>query len=292
MSNGPDADRLRHFHFEHSRVRGQVVRLEASLAEVLGQHHYPDDVARLLGEALAAVVLLGASLKFSGTLSLQAKSEGPVALLFAEVDHLHRLRGYARVRRGAGAGGEVGQLLRDGTLAITISPEEGQQYQGIVPLDAPTLGPCLEHYFAQSEQLPCVLHLACDGRRAAGLVLQSLPETAGAEPGGARWEHLRTLAATTQAAELLEDSFETLLYHLFHQERVRLPEPEAVHFGCRCSAERATRTLLSIGEAEARSVLEEQGLVRIQCEFCQQEYRFDGASLDALFGPAASASVH
>ena len=80
-----DADRLRQFHFEHSRVRGQIVRLESSLGEVLGQHHYPEPVAQLLGESLAAVVLLGASLKFSGTLSLQAKSEGPVGLLFAEV---------------------------------------------------------------------------------------------------------------------------------------------------------------------------------------------------------------
>jgi len=287
-----EGDRLRRFHFEHSRVRGQIVRLEASLGEVLGQHHYPDMVAQLLGETLAAVVLLGATLKFSGTLSLQAKSEGPVALLFAEVDHQHRVRGYARVRRGIGAGGSVEQLLREGTLAITISPEQGQQYQGIVPLDAPTLGPCLEHYFAQSEQLPCVLQLACDGQRAAGMLLQSLPEADGTPADSARWEHLRTLATTTQSTELLNDPFETLLYHLFHQERVRLHQEQPVRFGCRCSPERAAKTLLSIGETEARSVLEEQGLVRIQCEFCQQEYRFDAASLDALFGPAASASVH
>jgi molecular chaperone Hsp33 len=287
-----DSDSLRQFHFEHSRVRGQIVRLESSLGEVLGQHHYPEMVAQLLGETLAAVVLLGATLKFSGTLSLQAKSEGPVGLLFAEVDHLHRVRGYARVRRGAGAGGSVDKLLREGTLAITISPEQGQQYQGIVPLDAPTLGPCLEHYFAQSEQLPCVIHLACDGQRAAGLLLQSLPQQDGTPADPERWEHLRTLAATTQPAELLHDPFETLLYHLFHQERVRLHREQQVQFGCRCSPERAAKTLLSIGESEARSVLEEQGLVRIQCEFCQQEYRFDAASLDALFGPAASASVH
>jgi molecular chaperone Hsp33 len=290
--SGADADRLRRFHFEQSRVRGQIVRLDRSLDEVLRQHHYPEPVAQLLGEALAAVVLLGATLKFSGTLSLQAKSDGPVSLLFAEVDEQRRVRGYARIQRAVGASG-VDRLLRGGTLAITISPEQGQHYQGIVPLDAPALGPCLEHYFAQSEQVPCALQLACDGRRAAGLLLQSLPEADGRPAAdAARWEHLSTLAAPTRAAELLDDPFETLLYHLFHQERVRLHEPESVRFGCRCSPERAARTLFSLGEAEARSVLQEQGLVRIQCEFCQQEYRFDDASLDAMFGPAASASVH
>jgi molecular chaperone Hsp33 len=46
-----------------------------------------------------------------------------------------------------------------------------------------------------------------------------------------------------------------------------------------------------VGETEARDVLAEQGLVKVQCEFCQQEYRFDGPALDALFGPAGAGST-
>lgn len=290
-----DADTVRRFHFEDGRVRGQIVRLERSLAEVLGQHHYPEAVARLLGEALAATVLMGATLKFSGTLGLQAKSNGPVGLLFAESSDTHRIRGYARVQPGA-AGADLGTLLKEGTLAITITPAQGERYQGIVPLDAATLGPCLEHYFAQSEQLPTVLRVASDGRRAAGLLLQALPREAGADAAaeGARWEHLGALAATTRAAELLDDPFETLLFHLFHEEAVRLHDPAPVAFGCSCSLERASATLRSIGEQETRAVFREQGVVRIHCELCQQEYLFDGPALDRLFAtPAADgATVH
>ena len=289
----PELDQRRSFHLDDGRVRGQLVRLDSSLAEVLSHHHYPAAVAGLIGEALAAAVLMGATLKFSGALSLQARSSGPVALLFAECREQWLVRGFARVQAGS-ADGDLGQLLRGGTLAITISPERGERYQGIVPLDAGSLAPCLEHYFLQSEQLPTVLRLACDGRRAAGLLLQALPARPSAPAPVGRWEHLSTLAGTTRPGELLSDPFETLLYHLFHQERVRLHDGEAVRFGCSCSAARAADTLRALGEPEARDVLRERGLVQIHCEFCQQEYRFDSAAIDQLFreGLAGSRTVH
>ena len=42
------------------------------------------------------------------------------------------------------------------TMVITITPDQGRQYQGIVPLEGDTLAQCLEGYFQQSEQLPQV----------------------------------------------------------------------------------------------------------------------------------------
>lgn len=289
-----DCDTVRRFHFEDGRVRGQIARLDASLHEVLGQHHYPGQVAQLLGEALVAAVLMGSTLKFEGHLSLQARSRGPVALLFAESSDQHHIRGYVRVQAGAAPGPELTQLLRDGTLAITISPARGERHQGIVPLDAPGLGPCLEHYFAQSEQLPTVIRLACDGRRAAGLLLQSLPEGPTAPAADARWTHLGTLAETVRTTELLELPFETLLWRLFPGERLRLHAASAVAFGCSCSVERATGTLRAIGEQEARAALRAQDPIRIQCEFCQQEYLFGAAELERLFsaGEGAGATRH
>jgi len=292
MSPPPDTDTLQRFHFETAAVRGELVRLGASLREILGQHFYPAPVAALLGESLAASVLLSSTIKFAGSLSLQAKSEGPVSILFGECTHDRQIRGYARVADGA-VGSGFGELLSRGTLAITITPAEGQRYQGIVPLDAPRLAGCLEHYFAQSEQLPTAILLACDGEHAAGLLLQALPASAEAVADQApRWEHLHHLARTVSDAELLGEGFETLLYHLFHEERVRVQAPEPVRFGCRCSASRAASTLQSLGETEARDILEEQGTILVHCEFCQQEYRFDAAALDAMFHVEVSAAKH
>ncbi len=279
--NEPELDCLRCFDFEGAAVRGGIVRLGTALTDVLAQHFYPPPAAGLLGEALAASALLSATLKFSGSLSLQARSEGSVPLLFAECGHDRRLRGYARVAEGAHATG-FGAMLSRGNLAITITPDQGQRYQGIVPLEQPELAGCLEDYFDQSEQLPTLIRLASDGVTAAGLMLQVLPGGRATDP---EWEHLRHLSATVRTEELLADPFERLLWKLFHEEGVRLQPPESVAFGCRCSQTRAAATLQAIGEAESRSVLAEQGLIKIQCEFCQQEYRFDAVALELLFGP-------
>ncbi len=285
--NSGDGDSLLRFDFGDVPVRGGIVRLDQSLADVLGQHHYPAPAADLLGQALAASALLAATLKFAGALSLQARSSGSVQLLFAECGHDQRLRGYARVAEGAHATG-FGAMLDGGTLAITITPEKGQRYQGIVPLEHPGLDACIEAYFEQSEQLPTLIRLVCDGVRAAGLMLQVLP---GGKADDPRWEHLQQLSATVRADELLEDTFEGLLWKLFHQEQVHLQPPVALAFGCRCSQQRAANTLQSIGEAECRDVLAEQGAIKVQCEFCQQEYRFDDAAIDVLFGPAGAGAT-
>lgn len=282
MSSG-DADILRPFHFEGHGVRGAIVRLEASLGVVLGQHFYPAPAAALLGEALAAGVLLGATLKYAGTLSLQAKSEGLLRILFAESSHDNRIRGYARVA-DAPAGGGFGALLGGGTLAITITPDSGQRYQGIVPLDPAGLAASLEGYFDQSEQLPTLIRLGSDGVAAAGLMLQVLPERAREAGEAGFWEHIAHLVATLQPGELLGNGAETLLWSLFHAEKVRLHDAEPVVFGCRCSVERVQDTLRAVGESEVRSVLAEQGEVQVHCEFCQQEYRFDSRAVASLFG--------
>jgi molecular chaperone Hsp33 len=73
-----DADVLQRFLFDDTQVRGDLVRLDASWRAVLERHPYPDSVRRPLGEALAAAVLLTATLKFAGALSVQVQGTGPL----------------------------------------------------------------------------------------------------------------------------------------------------------------------------------------------------------------------
>lgn len=279
-----DVDQCQRFLFEQLAIRGEITGLKQSYQDVLNQHSYPQPVARLLGEFMAAVSLLSDTLKFRGRLSLQAKGEGQVRVVLAECEQHERLRAIARYNDDFIDGGV---LLGAGQLAITIEPENGQRYQGIVSLADRGLAAALEEYFQQSEQIKTRLWLAADGQRAAGLLIQAMPESASesslsqdSEP----WDRIISLSDTITDDELLNLSNERLLVRLFHEETVRTWPPSQRYFQCSCSHERSANALSSIGYAEARQLAVEQGSIEVDCQFCHAKYFYSVEDVERLFG--------
>ena len=277
-------DLLQRFIFEDTDIRGELARLRQSYLDTVSSHRYPAPVAQLLGEFLAAAALLSATLKFEGTLTLQARSRGQVPLIMAEITSERRLRGIARDADLADSD-DFHTLLADGQLAITITPARGQRYQGIVPLDGDNLAQCLEGYFRQSEQLATRLWLHCDGERATGMLLQELPVSAGgdAETRADQWQHATTLADTLTATELADLPFEAILHRLYHRDPVRLFDPQPLQFQCSCSATRTLDALRTLGQEELLTIIAEQGAIDINCEFCHQHYHFTERDVRGLF---------
>ena len=275
-------DQFRKFLFEHSQIRGAWVHLTDSYSEILAQTTYPTPVTRLLGESLAASVLMSSTLKFHGTLSLQANGDGPITTLLAECSHDRHIRGIARFENADDASGDnLNELLGQGRMAITITPEQGQRYQGVVPRESDTLAGALEEYFERSEQLATRLFLFADGEQCAGLLLQRLPGAT--EEDDELWERVAHLAATISADELLGLDSETVLHRLFHEEEVRLFDREPVAFRCTCSRERTLAALQSLGKEECYNILEEQGSIEMDCQFCHAHYQFQRIDIDQLF---------
>ncbi len=285
-----DSDYTQRFLFDDTDVRGEWVGLERSYVEVLAKHPYPEPVAQLLGELLVAAALLVGTLKFDGLLVLQARSAGAVPLLMVECSSEREVRGIARYHEEQlTPGATLAELMPEGVLAMTIDPANGQRYQGIVALDGIDLADSLSNYFASSEQLPTRFWLNADGRRASGMLLQQLPadRIRDGEAREASWQHLRTLADTLTAEELLGLNTETLLHRLYHEEQVRLFDPRPIRFHCSCSRERSAKALISLGQHDAEQLLGEQGgSVTIDCQFCNQKYRFDAADVTQLFAGA------
>jgi molecular chaperone Hsp33 len=277
--NTPQPDTLHRFLFEELGVRGELVCLDAAYQAVLSRHPYPGAVQRPLGEALASVLLLTATLKFEGSLTLQAQGSGPIRTLVVQGTHERTVRGLARWDGDVPQGGLELQF-GDGHLALTLDPHKGERYQGIVPLEGPGLGAAIEAYFGHSEQLPTRLWLAVDGSRAVGLMLQRVPGTVEDADG---WERTVTLADTVEERELLSLPVQNLLRRLFHEEDVRLYEPDPVAFRCGCSRGRIAETLRALGEVEVDSILAEQGEIAVTCEFCNRDYRFDAVDASELF---------
>jgi len=284
-------DQIRRFIFEGADIRGEVASLDQSMQEALRHQSLPAAVRCLLGEFLAAVSLLSATLKFNGVLTLQARGEGALPLVMAECRHNQSFRCIAHPREGA-VESEFDGDFRDmmgpnAVLSITIDPDQGNRYQGIVPLDAPTLAGCLEHYFDQSEQLPTRFWLAASETQSTGLLLQALPRQieADSQTNEALWENVTILAETVTTEEMLELDHETLLYRLFNEYQVRLFEAVPLQFACSCSRARCENTLLSLGEQEAMNILTEQGVISMDCQFCNQHYEFTEPDVLSLFNP-------
>lgn len=281
-------DCLHRFVFEHQPVRGSLASLDASWHAVLERRSYPPVIRAVLGEAMAAAVLLAATIKFDGLMTLQIQSQGVLRLLVVQITAQRTVRGLARWE-GVPQAGSLAELCAHGQLALTIDPGRGREtYQGVVALDGATLAEALEAYFARSEQLPTRLVLAADGQRAAGLLVQRLP---GEAEDADAWNRVEQLTATLSAAELLGLRADTVIRRLFHEEDLRVFEPDPIAFRCTCSRERAGGMLQALGPDELREILAEQGEVTVDCEFCGQRYAFDAVDTAGLLTPGTQAGV-
>lgn len=279
-------DTLQRFLFEHAPIRGESVHLDTTWQTVLEHHDYPAALRQAMGELMAAAALLAATLKLKGSLVLQIQGSGPVSLLVVECTGDLTMRATAKWKGELRQSG-LAELIGDGRFAITLdapplSPGDGRQtYQGIVPLEGGSVAEILQNYMTRSEQLETRLWLAADGSRAAGMLLQKLPDQAGQDDDA--WARASHLAATLTAPELLQLPLPEILRRLFHEEDIRLYDPQPVSFRCSCSRESVANMLRMLGREEIDGVLAELDGIEVHCEFCNQYYNFDRVDAEQLF---------
>ncbi|QTR45014.1 Hsp33 family molecular chaperone HslO [Thiothrix litoralis] len=277
------ADTLRRFMLENAHVRGEWLHLDNTWQEMLSRAAYPAFVKTILGEALTAAVLLAATIKHDGSLTLQIRGDGPIHLLVIQATAEGTVRGLAQWSRDADDL-TLSALFGDAQLAITLeSRNSNERYQSLIPLEGDTLSAALEAYFERSEQLPTRLWLMSDDTAAAGILLQRLPLE---EVNPEDWQRTSVLLDTLTREELVHLEPEEVLYRLFHEEDVRLFDAKDISFHCGCSRERVETMLRSLGQAEAETILEEQGKIEIICEFCNANYTLDAVDTSLLFKPA------
>ena len=311
-----DSDCLHRFDFEHLPIRGMLIHMDASWRALLEHRDYPPVIRDTLGEAVVASVLLASTVKFDGQLTLQLKGDGPMPLLLAQCTSGLSVRALARHQQDvAGLSSDLRQLAGEANLTATIESEDLQQrYQGIVPVEGTRIAQCLEVYFEQSEQLPTRLWLHADEQGLAGMLLQRLPTPrlpddvtgAGMDEAGRlqqqqlqlddAWQRVQLIADTLKPVELRGLMDREILRRLFNEDDLRLFDSAPVYFKCRCSRERVSSMLYSLGVGEVQSVLAEQGKVEVHCDFCNRAYVFDAVDVTQLFkaggGVSSDQRVH
>jgi molecular chaperone Hsp33 len=294
---------LHKFLFDHGRVRGLVVKLDEAWQHMLARRDYPPAVRALLGEMAAAAVLMQANIKFNGALVMQIFGEGPVKLAVVEVQPDLSLRATVKLVGSVAPEASFAELVNQrsgGRCAITLDPKDkqpGQQpYQGVVPLGdehnqpLQSMAQVIEQYMRQSEQLDTCMVLSATAKVAAGLMIQRLPQGGGlaqkAEHEAQAHEDFNRIAHLTRtltSPELVELDVDTLLHRLYWQESHQRFEPLYPRFACNCSRERVSSMLRSLGLEEVESILQEQGQISVDCEFCGAQYVFDPIEGRQLF---------
>ena len=279
------------FILDQLPLRGVHVNLEQVWQHIVGQKNYPAPIARALGELVAAGALLAANLKFDGTFILQVQGTGVLKLLVAEATSEQTCRGTARFDDSVEIADDASLqdlMGEQGQFVLTLQPRQGEMWQGIVGLQGTSIAQMLANYLAQSEQLDSDLILAADDKQAVGMMVQRL---AGQDMAREDWQYVESLLQTVNQDELLHTTANTLLYRLFHEQEVRVFEPEHLEFDCTCKNKKVGNMLLLLGGQEVGQILLEQGSVEIACDFCQQKYVFDEEDVKTLFGSDVSAAV-
>jgi molecular chaperone Hsp33 len=289
-------DVVQPFQLETSHLRGRLVRLGPALNLILRQHNYEPPVATLLGEAVVVAAALATSLKYEGVFTLQAKGDGAVRMIVADVTSEGDVRGYAQLTEGVKALAGDARLLGKGYLAFTVDQKKkDDRYQGIVELSAGTLAEAVQHYFRQSEQLPTGIVAAVrqddTGQWRGGcLMVQKMPREGGMpveqsdRSSEDDWIRAMMLMDTCGADELTHPTLKPneLLFRLFHEEGVRVYEPHLFRHKCRCSEDRVTNMLRSLPREEIEEMAV-NGLVSVTCEFCNRSYLYDRKRRDELY---------
>lgn len=295
MSN---KDYVRRFVFDELDARGCIVRLEESSNAIQQTHYYPPNLAKLLNQFALAAVLLHDSIKIASSVTIQLRNTNnlqanAISLLMADCMPDRKVRAIAEYENellSSDTTLDLTNLADSATLTITITPEEGERYQSIVPMEHSSLAECLEDYFERSEQLPTWFKLIADQEQALGISIHALPaeknkDTAVRQDSFAR---LNALLNTLTDDEALQLEAQEILTRLFHEESCRLFDPAAVEFGCVCSAQKSLDAIKSLGEQDVDALLAEQReqgseSLFVDCHFCFQRYEFDFEKIKELF---------
>ncbi|BDH44274.1 33 kDa chaperonin [Salmonella enterica subsp. enterica serovar Choleraesuis] len=283
-------DQLHRYLFENRAVRGELVTVSETWQQMLDNHEYPQPVQKILGELLVATSLLTATLKFDGDITVQLQGDGPMTLAVINGNNRQEMRGVARVQGDIPENADLKTLVGNGYLVITITPEQGERYQGVVGLEGDTLAACLEDYFMRSEQLPTRLFIRtgeADGKpAAAGMLLQVLPAQDAQQDD---FDHLVALTDTIKTEEILNLDTKEVLWRLYHEEEVTLYDPQDVCFKCTCSRERCADALKTLPESEVDDILAEDGEIDMHCDYCGNHYVFNAMDISEIRNNASAA---
>lgn len=305
-SENSNQDGIVPFQFGMSPIRGRFVRLSHTLNDIFSRRDYPSQIKSVIAETAVLTALIGQLIQPGWKLSIQIRSKGLVRLVASDYFSHESDNCAAKLRALSTYDDKVNELKSvppwnesNGYFGVLIDRKDGKRpFQGIVPLEKPTLAGCAADYFYMSEQIPTFINLALgqsiksesNGWRAGGIVIQRMPSgplaNNGLDPLNSGlneedWIRTTALLSTADQLELTgpDCSMHQTLYNLFHEEHPSAGKTQLIKFGCTCSQEKVRKGLSIYSAKDIATMTTSSGIVTADCQFCGQCYEFDPTEL-------------
>lgn len=259
-------------------------------------HNCAPTAAAALGRLLTAASMMGSDLKSpEASVSLRIKADGETGTILCTSDSTACARGtitnpFVNPPRKPNGKLDVGAAVgKDGTLEVIRDLGYGEPYIGKVPLVSGEIAEDITSYYFHSEQAPTVCGLGVLVKNnhvisAGGYLIRLLPGTP--DDVITELEHCAPLFAP--ATQFLSEgaSPEDIIHLILPGFDMQILEESRreLRYVCKCSEERVTRALISLGRNELQKFAEEccDNPAEIKCEFCDKKYVFTSSDLMEL----------
>ena len=261
-------------------------------------HNTTPVASAALGRLLTAGAMMGTMLKGEKDLvTLQIKGDGPIEGLLVTADSKGRVKGYpfnpnVDIPPKSPVKLDVGGAVGKGYLTVIKDLGLKEPYVGKTELVSGEIAEDLTYYYAKSEQIPTAIALGVlvdtdtSIKAAGGFIIQLMPG-ATLEVATMLEERITHLKYITELLDRGETP-ETILDAVLGDMDLEIIDKMPTEFYCDCSRERVEKALISIGEKDLRTILEEDKKAEISCHFCNKVYNFDEADLKKLLDEATS----
>ncbi len=276
---------IERFLFDNHGVRGEITRLKTPFEDLIHDDE-PDCLKKVMMELAVSSVLVASTLKDGSEIMVQIRGGKDAPLKYALINIRQDLSFYGScaLKEGQAVANDasIHDLCgQDGILALSVFPQNGVKWQGIVALSNESIGATLENYFKDSQQLPTRFFITTDlkEKQSGGIMLQIIPEVEGNLDS---LEHLSVLAATLSANELFTLPLNESLGRLFAHEETKVYGEKEVLFKCICSKSRCENALLQLDKGELKSMAEDANGTSMTCQHCGKTYSFTQDELKTL----------
>jgi molecular chaperone Hsp33 len=274
------------------KLRVLATRTTNLTQEGCTRHHTLPTASAALGRTLSAGILFASGLKGGEKYTIRIAGDGPLGEIVIDANAFGQVRGYVHNGQVHFPANQAGKLDvaravgKNGMVAVVKSFGHEHQFTGQTPIVSGEIAEDLNAYLVNSEQIPSALALGVlvnpDGSIAAsgGYLVQAMP--------GCEEAILQTLEATIKGLPSISTmlanglSPEDILKKLIPNDSLQIMKENPVEFKCSCSRQRTEATLMLLGIKELEDMISTQHGAEVQCNFCNENYRFNEKDLQDL----------